>query len=165
MTIDEALDSLKKKSGDNVLKIDKTSVKRAYVEIDPKGIVPVIKHLFKGLDLRLSTVSGVDSFDGIELLYHLVNDRLGYIITVRTLLKDKKDPHIDTITSFTRSGWWIEREVHEMFGVTFDNNEDLRALLLPDEWPKGVYPLRKDFLLPKRDSRGHTHKPEGSSGI
>ncbi|MDD5436444.1 MAG: NADH-quinone oxidoreductase subunit C [Candidatus Omnitrophica bacterium] len=43
--------------------------------------------------------------------------------------------------------------MHELFGVHFDGNSDLRPLLLPDSWPKGVYPLRKNFVVPKRDSR------------
>jgi len=159
MTIDAVVESIKNKFAGKVLKADKPSFGRAYVDIDPKDVVGFVKYLFKELGFRLNTISGVDSFDGIELLYHLSDDRAGYIVTIRALIKDKADPHIDTITSFTRSGWWIEREVHEMFGVTFDNNDDLRTLLLPDEWPKGVYPLRKDFIPPKRDSRGHTHKP------
>jgi NADH:ubiquinone oxidoreductase subunit C len=159
MTIDETLDSLKNKFGGNVLKVEKTVPNRAYVDIDPKDAVPFVKYLFKDLKLRLNTISGVDSFDGIEMLYHLTSDKNNFIITVRALIKDKANPHIDTITSFTKSGWWIEREVHELFGVTFDNNSDLRTLLLPDDWPEGVFPMRKDFLPPKRDSRGHVHKP------
>ncbi len=75
------------------------------------------------------------------------------MISVRALLKDRSDPHIDTITGVTRSAWWIEREIHELFGIEFDGNSDLRPLLLPDDWPPGVYPLRKNFVVPKRDSR------------
>ena len=69
------------------------------------------------------------------------------------MINDKEDPRIDTITGLTRSAWWIEREMHELFGIHFDGNPDLRTLLLPDDWPEGVYPLRKNFIVPKRDSR------------
>jgi Ni,Fe-hydrogenase III component G len=40
----------------------------------------------------------------------------------------------------------FERETSEMFGVTFLDAPDTRRLFLPDDWPDGVYPLRKDAL-------------------
>lgn len=153
MTIDELLNSLSKNFRDDILKIYKHSKERAYVDIEPKDIVRFTRFIFKDMGLRFNTASGVDGFEGIEILYHFSLDSSGIVISLRVLLKDKKDPHIDTITSVTRSTWWIEREIHELFGVEFDGNSDLRPLLLPDDWPKGVYPLRKDFIVPKRDSR------------
>jgi len=153
MKIDEILKNLKDEFGDKVLKVYKKSEKRAYVDIDPKDIVDFTRYIFKDLALRFNIASGVDEFNGIEILYHFSSDASGLVVSIRVLLKDKNDPHIDTITSVTRAAWWIEREIHELFGVEFDGNPDLRPLLLPDDWPKGVYPLRKDFIVPKRDSR------------
>jgi NADH:ubiquinone oxidoreductase subunit C len=153
MTIDEILKQITDKFDTRVLKINRKSDKRAYVDIYPKDIVDLTKFLFNDLGLRFNIASAVDDFDSIEILYHFSNDQDGFIITVRAMLKDKEDPHIDTITGVTKSAWWIEREIHELFGVHFDGNEDLRGLLLPDDWPRGVYPLRKNFVVPKRDSR------------
>ncbi len=153
MTIDETLNGLNKNYTGRLLKVYKHSDKRAYVDIDPKDIVPVTRFLFKDMGLRFNIASGVDTFDGLEILYHFALDTSGIIVSISVLLKDRNDPHIDTITTVTRSAWWIEREIHELFGIEFDGNSDLRPLLLPDDWPKGVYPLRKDFVVPKRDSR------------
>jgi Ni,Fe-hydrogenase III component G len=161
MTIDELLKDLSGKFPGRVLSEEKHSPKRAYVSIDPKDITDFVKYLFKDRGLRFNIASGVDTFEGIEILYHFALDRAGFVVSLRVLLKDKSDPRIDTITVITKSGWWIEREIHEMFGVDFNGNKDLRTLLLPDDWPEGVYPLRKDFVVPKRDSRGHVHRPEG----
>jgi NADH:ubiquinone oxidoreductase subunit C len=151
--MDEFLKGLKEKFGSKILNIYKHSEKRAYADIDPRHIVDVTKYIFKDMGFRFNTASAVDTFEGIEILYHFSLDSAGIVVSIRVLLKDKTDPHIDTITSVTRSTWWIEREIHELFGVEFDGNSDLRPLLLPDDWPKGVYPLRKDFIVPKRDSR------------
>ena len=153
MAIDDVLKKINGKFGPNILKVEKKNEKRAYVDIYPKDIVPIARFIFKDLGLRFNIASGVDDIDGIEILYHFALDKEGIVISVRALLRDKNDPHIDTITSVTKSAWWIEREIHELFGVEFDGNSDLRPLLLPDDWPKGVYPLRKDYIVPKRDSR------------
>lgn len=153
MNIDEALKILTDRFGSRILKVSRRSVKRAYIDIYPKDVVDVIRYIFKDMAFRFNIASAVDDFDGLEILYHFSNDASGFVISVRALLKDKSDPHIDTITQTTRSAWWIEREMHELFGIEFDGNLDLRPLLLPDDWPSGVYPLRKNFVVPKRDSR------------
>jgi len=153
MSMDDVLNGLGNKFGSKILKTDKKNAKRAYVDIYPKDIIEVTRYLFKELGLRFNIASAVDDFDCIEILYHFSLDRAGFVVTMRAILKDKESPHIDSITSVTRSAWWIEREIHELFGIEFDGNSDLRPLLLPDDWPKGVYPLRKNFVVPKRDSR------------
>ncbi len=153
MTMDEALKKLSEKLGSKLLKADKRSDRKAYIDIYPKDIVETVSCIFKDLGFRFNTASAVDDFTTIEILYHFSLDASGLVITVRALLADKSNPDIDTITTVTRSAWWIEREIHELFGVKFNGNSDLRPLLLPDDWPQGVYPMRKDFVVPKRDSR------------
>lgn len=153
MSADEILKNLNDKFKGRIVKAEKKSAKRVYVDIDPKEITLFTKYIFKDLGFRFNIASGVDTLDGIEILYHFSLDRSGVVVSIRVLLKDKKDPRVDTITGITKSAWWIEREIHELFGVKFDGNSDLRPLLLPDDWPAGVYPLRKDFVVPKRDSR------------
>ena len=151
--MDEILKDIGDKFGGRILNVNKKSEKRAYIDIYPKDIVEIVKYVFKDRLFRLNTASGVDDFDALEILYHFSHDPSNITISIRAVIKDKQDPHVDTITGVTRSAWWIERELHELFGIEFNGNSDLRPLLLPDDWPKGVYPLRKDFIQPKRDSR------------
>lgn len=153
MKLDELLNDISARFGGKVLKAEKRSAKRAYIDIAPSDIVQFTRYMFKEKGLRFNIASGVDTLDALEILYHFSLDKAGIVVTLRVTLKDKSAPHIDTITTVTRSAWWIEREIHELFGVMFDGNKDLRRLLLPDDWPQGVYPLRKDFVVPKRDSR------------
>ncbi|MGQ0434303.1 MAG: NADH-quinone oxidoreductase subunit C [Microthrixaceae bacterium] len=55
------------------------------------------------------------------------------------------DPRIGTwIKSYAGAGWH-EREAHEMFGITFEGNADLRHIYLPSEFEG--HPLRKEFPL------------------
>jgi NADH-quinone oxidoreductase subunit C len=39
----------------------------------------------------------------------------------------------------------FEREIHDMYGVNFWGHPDLSPLLLPDDWPPGVYPIRAEW--------------------
>jgi NADH:ubiquinone oxidoreductase subunit C len=153
MTLDQILDAVTKKFGTKVLGVERPSDRRAYIKIDHDDIQDFVRFVFKDLGLRFNITSAVDTYEGFELLYHFTLDTRSIIVTLRTMIEDKADPHIDTITTITRSAWWIEREIHELFGIEFNGNKDLRPLLLPDDWPRGVYPLRKDFIAPKRDSR------------
>ena len=153
MPINTLLEKLQERYGKRLLKIYRKSPKRVYIDMDAKDVVDVVRYLFKEEGLRFVIASALDELEGLEILYHFALDTAGVVVSVRVLLADKANPAIDTITTVTPAAWWIEREIHELFGIGFRGNEDLRPLLLADDWPKGVYPLRKDFVAEKRDSR------------
>ena len=66
----------------------------------------------------------------------------------RVLLKadvPDDDLRVPTWTHVYSGAAWHERETHEMFGITFDGNPDLRNIYLPTEFEG--HPLRKEFPL------------------
>ena len=52
---------------------------------------------------------------------------------------------VPTVTGLWRSADWAEREIYDLFGITFDGHPDLRRIQMPVEWEG--YPLRKDYPL------------------
>jgi NADH:ubiquinone oxidoreductase subunit C len=59
---------------------------------------------------------------------------------------------IDSVVGLWRSADWLEREVYDLFGVTFRGHPDLRRIMMPSDYAEG-HPLRKDFPLRGRFSR------------
>jgi formate hydrogenlyase subunit 5 len=92
----------------------------------------------------LSAITGVDLGQAIELMYHIRTK--GAIVTVRTQVP-KEDARIKTITDLLPGANFHEREVADLFGVTFEGHPTPERLLLADYWPKNVYPLRKDAQM------------------
>ena len=65
-------------------------------------------------------------------------------VSLRVVLpKDK--PEIASLAPVLEGANWIEREITEMLGIHFIGHPDMRRLLLPEDWPEGVYPLRRDY--------------------
>lgn len=70
-------------------------------------------------------------------------DRL--IKTIKALIKQEDPPEFPSLTPLMASAAWYEREIHDLFGLVPLGHPDLRRLVLHENWPQGLYPLRKDF--------------------
>jgi len=144
MTREEVLDDLRKKFKDDIIEVFDKSPKRVYVEIRPDSIVQVASYIFKDLKARFNTASGVDLRYHMEILYHFLIEDINLLISLRVKLQ-KPNLEIDSLAPVFEGANWIEREMHEILGINFKGHPDLKRLLLPDDWPDGVYPLRRDY--------------------
>jgi Ni,Fe-hydrogenase III component G len=117
---------------------------RVYINIDPSDIVDFSQFIFEKLNARFIIASGVDTpRGGVEILYHFDFYQLPQVLSLRVFLK-KPELEIESIAHIIKGTEWIEREIAELLGVRFKNHPDMRRLLLPDDWPEGNYPLRRD---------------------
>lgn len=135
-------DGVREKLGDKITQWREISRRRIYLEVDKKDILEAARILFLELGMRFATASGIDTPEGIEILYHFSFDENGEIYTLRVLLDDKKRPEADSITPLIKGAEWIEREMWEMLGIQFRGHPNLKRLLLADDWPEGEHPLR-----------------------
>jgi NADH-quinone oxidoreductase subunit C len=123
---------------------DEKNPKRIYFQIPTESIREVTRFIVHELGLRFIIASGTDTRKTVEILYHFADDNTGVIYSARVILADKKNLKIDSIADLFIGSMWIEREIHELLGVNFTGNEDMKHLLLNDDWPKDNFPLRHD---------------------
>jgi len=141
---EDILKLIEKKFGHQV-DVEEKSPKRAYVMVQRSVLLDVAKFLHHEHGARLCTASAVDTRWGVEILYHFALDPMSKIITIK-VLAEKPSLQAESVGSILPAANWIEREINEMFGVEFVGHPDMRRLLLPDGWPEGEYPYRRNSL-------------------
>ncbi len=119
--------------------------RRAWVSIKKTDLLDISTWLKEQGFTHLSSLSVTDWIDDdkYELTYHLWSYKDNILITLKTKI-NRKNPVIKSVSSVWGENAQIhEREMHELFGVKFEGNNDLSPLFLED-W-KGVPPFKKDF--------------------
>ncbi|MBA7476886.1 MAG: hypothetical protein GH155_04855 [Spirochaeta sp.] len=144
MTRDEVLKDLKERFPEDIVDCIDKSPKRVYLEINPESLVAVAAYIFKDLEARFNIASGLDARTHLEILYHFTIEKINLLISLRVKL-DKENPRVSSLAPVFKGANWIEREIHELLGIEFAGHPDMRRLLLTDEWPEGVYPLKADY--------------------
>jgi NADH-quinone oxidoreductase subunit C len=121
-------------------KVDKKG--RLYFEVAGEDLDEVVKYLFRTMGCRLSTATAMETYHGLEVLYHFSHDATGQYYCPRVAMTDKKNPRLKSIAPIVKGAEWIEREMSEMLGITFDGHPRPERLLTR-EHPKGLdRPLR-----------------------
>jgi len=82
----------------------------------------------------------------IEILYHFCQKAA--IVTIRTSVR-YSFAVIPTICGIIPAATLYERELGEMYGIQVVGTPNKDKLLLPDDWPDGIYPMRKSFRGPE----------------
>ena len=130
--------------GDTVLEVQQCEARRGIARIDPACTVEVAQKMLAMEGSRFVTATGLEVRDGIDVLYHWAIEPPGALVTLKAL-GVRPTLTLDSIANVIPAANWIEREIHDLLGCNFRDHPDMRRLLLDDSWPKGVYPLQKDF--------------------
>jgi NADH-quinone oxidoreductase subunit C len=88
--------------------------------------------------------SGVDWKTHLMVVYHLESTIHKHVLVLKVKLTDRDNAKVDTVCDLWRTAELHEREIFELFGITFNHHPDLRRLLTEDDFVG--YPLRKDFV-------------------
>jgi NADH-quinone oxidoreductase subunit C len=128
----------------DILEVTKKNERRIIITVIPDVILAVSEYLYKSAGFRFIIASAIHSKKGFEIHYHFSKDSFGLILNIHVVL-DKENPQIESLSNMFNASNWIEREMHELFGINFLNHPNQEKLISEGNWAEGVYPMRKEF--------------------
>lgn len=125
-----------------------TSFRMPVLEIGVDQLLPLVGKLRNelGYDLFLD-VTAVDwpqRLPRFDVVYHFMCTARRSRLRIKLQVAEQ-EPTVPTLTTMYGSARFMEREVHEMYGIRFAGNDDLRPILLYEGFVG--YPLRKDYPI------------------
>ena len=121
--------------------------RQIWIKVAREALRPAIQKIISIHFPHVAVISFADTGAQVDLMYHLYVywgvPRQEILVTLKVSL-DKTDLKIPTITDLIPGALTSEREKQEMLGIEVVDIPDGRRLFLPDDFPQGVYPWRKD---------------------
>ena len=132
----------------------KTGYVHLWFHVDKNMFKEAVKYLFT-VDTypHFAVSSGYDQGEIIELVYHfsLFHGERGRELSLNmTVVLPKSDPVIDTITDLIPGALIAEQEKQEMLGVKIRGIPKNTRVFIADDFPKDVYPWRRDETGPEK---------------
>ncbi|WP_086982363.1 hydrogenase large subunit [Vibrio aphrogenes] len=119
------------------------------ITVKMTSLIEVMKWLYydQGGWLTVSFGNDERSINGYFAVYHALSmeGEVNSWLTVKVLV-DPVDQEFISITPTIPAAVWGEREVRDMYGLRPVGLPDERRLILPDDWPEDMHPLRKDAM-------------------
>ena len=146
------LNNLEKKINSELsTKINKTEIKhnQIYIEIDKDDLIDVVLFLKTNKDTKfrqlidITVVDYPEKTQRFKVVYLFLSHEFNQRIILSYFINENEV--ISSLTSIYPASNWMEREVFDMYGVSFKNHPDLRRILT--DYNFNGYPLRKDFPL------------------
>ena len=118
--------------------------RRITLEVDRSRLIELLNFSCSELKFNiLCTITGLDVGDDLQFIYHIANKE-GIVMNVKANAP-KTDPVISTVLGIYNGATFYERELEDLLGAKVEGLPEGRHYPLPDNWPKGQYPLRKDW--------------------
>jgi len=120
--------------------------RRIYVKVDKDIFLKVLDFAINNQKFDiLCTITGFDEGDTFGVMYHLAQEK-GIMLNIKINI-GKKNAILNTITGIFPNADIYERELADLFGIKVEGLKDGIRYPLPDDWPEGQYPLRKDWKV------------------
>lgn len=120
----------------------------AWIDVEPASWHAVAEYLKNDPELHfeyLRLISGTDYIERMEVVYHFLSYKHEHEAVIKIKL-DRAKPVVPSVMDLWPAADWLEKETYDMLGIEFEGHEDLRRILLPDDWDG--FPLRKDYKQP-----------------
>jgi Ni,Fe-hydrogenase III component G len=144
MKAEVTIKNISEKFYDDIVDISQGKSNRSVVTIKRGIITDVAEFLYRSEGYRFIIATAIHTRKGFEIYYHFSFDAEGMILSLHVIL-DKENPRIESLSNMFSASNWIEREMHELFGIDFLHHPNQEKLLSEGNWAEGVYPYRKEF--------------------
>ncbi len=122
----------------------KVATRRIFVDVPGDIFMDVLRYAAGDLGFsHLCTITGLDNGTDFEFLYHIANAD-GILLNLKRKAS-KDNPVIASVLPIYNGATFYERELEGLLGVKVEGLPEGRQYPLPDNWPEGQYPLRKDW--------------------
>ncbi len=146
MTASEILSQLKARFEARIQRADIPQDDRLFAYVMPAAIKDACRYIFRDLDARYVTSIGMDDrpYSGRYLVAHtFAFDRDRVLACILAYLRGNH-ASVDSIVDGVPAANWAEREFKDLLGIEPVGHTEPGRLVLPDGWPEGEHPLRKD---------------------
>ena len=132
--------------GFNTEQIRVARERRVFLEVPYNQFRRVLEYVVNDMEFRhLCTISGLDEGETLAFYYHLARTD-GIVLNLKTSVP-KANPVLQTIADIFPGGVIYERELVDLLGARVEGLPEGNRYPLPDSWPVGLCPLRKDFKI------------------
>jgi len=118
--------------------------RRIFIDVPLERFHDVLDYIIKKMHCAmLSGITGLDEVENFAAIYHLSPE--GRIMVNLKINIPRDNPRIKSIMPYFPIAEMYEREMEDLLGIHVEGLPEGRRYPLPDGWPKGDYPLRKDW--------------------
>ncbi|MCL2512549.1 MAG: NADH-quinone oxidoreductase subunit C [Oscillospiraceae bacterium] len=140
----DILNSLSKKFPEIDISEAAVSVRKIYLSVPEEAFMNALKFLSAEFGFKnLCTVTGLDAGDGYEFIYHISDDE-GVLMNLKFKTAGGDGVTIKSVLPIYQGATFYERELEGLLGVKVEGLPEGRQYPLPDNWPEGQYPMRKN---------------------
>jgi len=119
--------------------------RRLWAEVESANFFEAFDYIVKKMNFpMLCIITGLDSGDNLEFIYHLSRYD-GTMLNLKTFVPKTNPVHKTVMIDYFPGAELYERELVDCFGAKIEGLPEGNRYPLPDGWPEGQYPLLKDW--------------------
>jgi len=138
---------LQTRFGSSILKMQEITSGKIFLTVPKELLTQVAGYLFQDLGARFLITAGTDRrlWEGDFQVTHFFSLDADHLFIALQVEVAPGDEQVPSITPQVPAANWAEREMRDVLGIEPVAHPDPRRLVLADDWPEGIHPLRKDF--------------------
>jgi Ni,Fe-hydrogenase III component G len=118
--------------------------RRMFADVQREDLMRVLQYVHSKMGFTImTTITGQDEGESFTAMYHLAHLN-GTMLNLKAWAP-KSDPVLPTVTKLYPTSISYERELEDLFGMHIEGLAPGRRYPLPDDFPAGHFPLRKDW--------------------